>query len=51
MIIQLKNMNTSLRKYPVEGKVTESPDFPLTRISHIDRRVTSIDVVVRSRCR
>jgi hypothetical protein len=30
MIIQLINMNTSLRKYPVEGGVTESPDFPLS---------------------
>jgi hypothetical protein len=30
MIIQLINMNIGLREYPVEGKVTESPDFPLS---------------------
>jgi hypothetical protein len=30
MIIQLINMNINLRKYPVEGKVTESADFPLS---------------------
>jgi hypothetical protein len=31
MIIQI-NMNTSLREYPVEGWVTESPDFPISFI-------------------
>jgi hypothetical protein len=32
MIIQLINMNTSLRKYPVEGRVTTSPDFQISLI-------------------
>jgi hypothetical protein len=30
MIIQLINMNTSLRMYPVEGSVTVSPDVPIS---------------------
>jgi hypothetical protein len=32
MIIQLINMNISLREYPVEDWVTVSPDFPLSPI-------------------
>jgi hypothetical protein len=32
MIIQLINMNISLRKYPVEGWVTASPNFPISLI-------------------
>jgi hypothetical protein len=32
MITQLINMNIGLREYPVEGRVTESPDFPLSLI-------------------
>jgi hypothetical protein len=32
MIIKLINMNTSLRKYHVEGRVTASPDFPISLI-------------------
>jgi hypothetical protein len=32
MIIKLINMNTSLRKYPVEGRVMASPDFPVSLI-------------------
>jgi hypothetical protein len=32
MIIQLINMNTGLKEYPVEDWVTTSPDFPLSPI-------------------
>jgi hypothetical protein len=32
IIIQLINMNTSSRKYPVEGRVTASSDFPISLI-------------------
>jgi hypothetical protein len=32
MIMHLINMNTSLRKYLVEGRVTTSLDFPISLI-------------------
>jgi hypothetical protein len=31
-------MNTSLRKYPVEGWVTASPDFPISLIVELKDR-------------
>jgi hypothetical protein len=48
MIIPLINMNTSLRKYPLEGRLTASPS---PTFWYYSLWVTSIGVAVLSRCR
>jgi hypothetical protein len=37
MIIPLINMNTSLRKYPLEGRVTASPSPDFFIVSDLNR--------------